>query len=877
MHKRIWTKIRSFGAPTPINTLERDNSNGAPLSTTRPVQETIDSPPSKRQRLRQSDDQNKDEDAERRPVPYSNSEFALRDDAMLAARPSQKNDSHGNLSPDAIQPRVAEFDRVESLIHPPSPVLGSRRLKSGKHQADEVIHLASDDGGSEDPIDLIQTRKQEHPAVGTDELAHRFVSKSGSSTKRILRQPDTVKSRMRGPFLAATRKRPRSSSVDELAGDSPISKARPTKRIATNLSSSSSGESRGHISPVRLGLNSSQATRQLPNKCKTTGDYAIKAKHIITSTGLSVERAVSGSFAYPSSAGDMHVPCVLCVHEISHLLHPTDERGSILGQLAYLTVNLAKVNKVQIPKEKTHPIVALFRSVEPNYSAAAKLHIEFGSQKDVQAFLKWAQMPRPGSFPLQVEEVPGDRLAREMDNLGSKATHGYVIRDVDEKRPEQSDDIRLVEHNQEKRKQQQPKPKLIHALASPDTARVRPRIKDTMRSPMSQQHVEVLDHETPQSPAIRQTRAKRKIQSPSPPPPDLWTEKNPSWPLQWRDSLIFPPVGKNRATVDKVDIPRLDEGQLLNDNLIIFYLRYLQHDLELRRPDLAERIYFHNTFFYEKLKPTKGSPGINYDSVKAWTTKVDLFTKDFIVVPINEFSHWYIAIIYNAPKLDTTAGTLPAADSSVTHSEDLAGKSGNVACKEGTEQMAKTSVNTAGEVTVGINHMSLESSGSDPKLAVIEPSTISRDAKGLAGSDNQVEELSFVSGAEPKKPFNKGNPRGKKHNPDEPKIITLDSLGSGHSPACRNLKDYLIKELRDKKGVDMPDPGSLTMTAKGIPTQKNYCDCGVYLLGYVVRFLHDPDAFIRTLLLHEDIEWDIDAPALRNDIRTLLFQLQGSK
>ncbi|KAK8002801.1 hypothetical protein PG989_002520 [Apiospora arundinis] len=775
--KRVWTKLKSYGAPMPVNTLDRDTSNGASSPTSRPIQETTDSPPSKRQRLEQNNHPKNDEDEERRPVPYSNSAFVLRDNIPGATTP-QTNEFRGNLSPDAIQPHVTEFERVERLIHPPSPVLGERKIRNGKRQENLVIDLV-DDGGSEDPIDLVQPRKKGQPIIESDELAHRFMSKSKGTPKRILANHDSVQTRT---AFKVFRKRTRSQSMDELAGDSPtLKKARPiNKRIATDLSSS--GESqRGHITPVRLGRNSSQVTRQSPTKNKMM-DSVKKARHIITTKGLPVKRAVSGNYAYPSPADDLYSRCVLLVHE----------------------------------------------------------------------------------------------LEREMDNLVPKAKLGYVIRDADVQKPSLPDDILLVEHNQEKRKQQQlkPKPKLSQALISPDTARAKPRIKDDMHPSMSQQHIEVVDSERPQTPAIRQTRAKRKMQSPSPPPPDLWTEKNPDWRSQWRDSLIFPPTGKNRATVDQGDINRLDEGQLLNDNLIIFYLRYLQHDLEQRRPDIAERIYFHNTFFYEKLKPTKGSPGINYDSVKAWTSKVDLFKKDFIVVPINEFSHWYIAIIYNAPKLDTTARKVPAVDLSVVHTEDPADKSGDVADKEGTEQNVTSLGSAAGEVTDAISHMSLEPLDSDHKLAANGPSDISGDTKGLAGGDEQTGESLSATGVGPKKPPNKGNTRGKKHSPDEPKIITLDSLGSGHSPACRNLKDYLVRELKDKKGADMPDPGSLTMTAKGIPTQKNYCDCGVYLLGYVVRFLDDPDAFIRTLLLHENIEWDIDAPALRNDIRTLLFKLQ---
>lgn len=34
-----------------------------------------------------------------------------------------------------------------------------------------------------------------------------------------------------------------------------------------------------------------------------------------------------------------------------------------------------------------------------------------------------------------------------------------------------------------------------------------------------------------------------------------------------------------------------------------------------------------------------------YARVKRWTKSVNIFEKDFIVVPINEHSHWFVAVI----------------------------------------------------------------------------------------------------------------------------------------------------------------------------------------------------------------------------------------
>lgn len=42
---------------------------------------------------------------------------------------------------------------------------------------------------------------------------------------------------------------------------------------------------------------------------------------------------------------------------------------------------------------------------------------------------------------------------------------------------------------------------------------------------------------------------------------------------------------------------------------------------------------------------------LGYETVRQWTRKVDLFAKRYIVVPINENMHWYLAILCNMDQL----------------------------------------------------------------------------------------------------------------------------------------------------------------------------------------------------------------------------------
>lgn len=484
-------------------------------------------------------------------------------------------------------------------------------------------------------------------------------------------------------------------------------------------------------------------------------------------------------------------------------------------------------------------------------------------------------------------------LEKEFNNRFKDAARSSVLRDKGDEPPE---DIKLLEHNAEARLQRNA---ATMGTSGRSQAPFRKKLKDQMLSTTSSTAGDDA-YEVPESPPQprepRPARTTRAIFVPKDPTPEpelpSWTASNPDWEQRWRNSIIFPTHGKSRAIVDKADIERLNEGQFLNDNIIIFYLRYLQHKLETELPDQAQRIYFQNTFFFDKLKPTKTGGPINYDSVKSWTSKVDLFTKDYIVVPINEYSHWYVAIIYNAPKLVT--GKTESSDTH-THPQDSIvieddGRPPQVESIHETLDQAGEDSSAQNEVEAGISRMSIHSSDiveTEAKQAGVtkdhaspEATEASRDdtvnlTQGPDDPSPAAEHAQQSSGSFSRKRAAKKQSSGpRKYDPDQPRIITLDSLGGAHSPACNFLKQYLVAELKDKKGIEIPIPGALGMTAKNNPLQFNYCDCGLYLLGYIEAFLRDPDSFTRNILQHEQIQWDLDPSNLRNRIRGVLFELQ---
>ncbi|WWD07775.1 hypothetical protein V865_005879 [Kwoniella europaea PYCC6329] len=119
-----------------------------------------------------------------------------------------------------------------------------------------------------------------------------------------------------------------------------------------------------------------------------------------------------------------------------------------------------------------------------------------------------------------------------------------------------------------------------------------------------------------------------------------------------RNELLFPYPTTGRADVNITigDAQRIETDDFLNDTLLEFGLRHVLFNLEEERRD---QVHLFNSFFYERLsnkakRPQKGEtfwPG--YESVKKWSKGKDIFGKEFVVIPINENYHWYLAVIIN--------------------------------------------------------------------------------------------------------------------------------------------------------------------------------------------------------------------------------------
>ncbi|RAK80346.1 cysteine proteinase [Aspergillus fijiensis CBS 313.89] len=454
-----------------------------------------------------------------------------------------------------------------------------------------------------------------------------------------------------------------------------------------------------------------------------------------------------------------------------------------------------------------------------------------------------------------------------------------------------------------------PGPSNSAAKSSPSSPDVSPRASKLSSAWSVQIPVKV--HTSPTLPASnRQTRAMLRrlpsttIVSDDDDEADQSTQSQSDGPVKkWHKPLVYPRFGKKKAEVNMQDRDRLRKNdEFLNDNLIEFYIRFLQEHLSRTNEDVAKRVYFFNSFFYDTLMNVpRGKKGINYDGVQKWTRNVDIFNHDFVVVPINEHAHWYVAIICNLPNLQDLAEPQvydEPLSSQVQSSSQLdsqvqeipetpppevprTAQGASIApdAEPAKEEQTRHSLasmtladeppkNASKEGTPVEEWPDREEVSSIPVQAF--PKTQAEQPSSQTACSQEAVKASDAAKASRKQ----ATKRTSKADVNQPTIITFDSLGVTRSPTSRILRDYLYEEAKSKKGVEINTKLIRGITAQKIPLQPNYSDCGLYLLAYLEKFVQDPDTFIRKILQKEDGDWPpLKSGHLRKRLRKFLDAL----
>ena len=281
-------------------------------------------------------------------------------------------------------------------------------------------------------------------------------------------------------------------------------------------------------------------------------------------------------------------------------------------------------------------------------------------------------------------------------------------------------------------------------------------------------------------------------------------ERSPN-PMSGRVLMQYPKDAERAKSVGGYvclyheDIDRCEQDQMLNDNLVDYYIKYLLLEGlgEETRSIMRAQMHVFSSFFYKRL--IQGTLAANpsdaathgggywcdaceeqratkvwrqseagYHNVRRWTRNVDIFSKTYLVVPVNEHLHWSLAIVCN-PSL------------------------------------------TPSDVTQTFTK-------------VIDDETDAEDDASALMEDECKQR--------------------------EPCIIVLDSLGTHNTrKVCQRVRHYLDHELyRQKhsiprnKPVHVPEnarvytPVTMPTVRPRVPRQTNDVDCGVFLLKYFEQF-----------------------------------------
>ncbi|GJQ67547.1 hypothetical protein Trydic_g8358 [Trypoxylus dichotomus] len=319
-----------------------------------------------------------------------------------------------------------------------------------------------------------------------------------------------------------------------------------------------------------------------------------------------------------------------------------------------------------------------------------------------------------------------------------------------------------------------------------------------------------------------------------------------------RHLLSYPP-GSGGLPINTEDYMCLAQDQFLNDVIIDFYLKFLVLNLPEEK---KQKVHVFSTFFYKRLttKPLKGSRRVHpleadssltpaqkrHARVKNWTKNVNLFEKDFIIIPINESCHWFLAIICFA-----------GMDGCYTFD----GKLVKLESKQ-----KKKKLNTTGSVT--ITQVKIEKTETLP----CEDGEAS-DKDEAEGDDSELESEDDIEDVQLNNVPIK-----------QPCILIFDSLaGASRSRVVATLRDYLACEYKIKMNREkLFNKDTIKCACPKVPQQTNFTDCGLYLLQYVESFFNDPIKNYR-LPIHQLKNWfeEITVTKKREDISKLIKELMS--
>ncbi|GAB0091221.1 hypothetical protein DMENIID0001_060350 [Sergentomyia squamirostris] len=318
--------------------------------------------------------------------------------------------------------------------------------------------------------------------------------------------------------------------------------------------------------------------------------------------------------------------------------------------------------------------------------------------------------------------------------------------------------------------------------------------------------------------------------------------------------LIYPQeIGGISINIE--DYSCLAINQYLNDVIIDFYLNYLR--VAVFTEEQRRRAHIFSSFFYNRLtamseqqhqmeKDLKMTASQKrHHSVKEWTKNVNLFDKDFIIIPINEQSHWFLAII-----------CFPGLKGPQTYHDGIPVKLAPQIKKEADGEK---------KISVTFGNIAITPLTKNLRVVLNDDSMSERDE--AEADESQMESEDSEPEVDPS------------HQPvKQPCILIFDSLAVHYrSRVVATLRDYLTCEYKAKiseTSTHSFNKDNMPGHNVKVPQQNNFTDCGLYLLQYVEAFFSMPIRDYRLPIKHL-VNWfsTIVVTRKREDISNLLIEL----
>ena len=127
--------------------------------------------------------------------------------------------------------------------------------------------------------------------------------------------------------------------------------------------------------------------------------------------------------------------------------------------------------------------------------------------------------------------------------------------------------------------------------------------------------------------------------------------------------LRYPENEANPIILYGHDLNCLRDGEYLNDNIMNFYLKYFQHSGNSLAQDIVDKIHIYDALFslhlinqnFRRKKFSSNQSYIIYSTeslektyhsvLKKWTKDIDIFAKDFLIIPLVKDAHWFLIIL----------------------------------------------------------------------------------------------------------------------------------------------------------------------------------------------------------------------------------------